>query len=65
MGIIIGIIVIIAGISIMVYALNDRRICDSPIYAIGLCALIIGIGITTEGVSPGLIINFFKSTFMK
>lgn len=65
MGIIIGIIVIIAGISIMAYVLNGRRACDTPAYAIGLFIVIIGIGITAEGVSPGLIVDFFKSTFIK
>lgn len=64
MGIIIGIIVIIAGISVMVYALSGR-IYDSPVYAIGLFIVIIGIGITAEGVSPGLIVDFFKSAFIK
>ena len=63
--IIVGIIVGLIGISIMTYVLNGRRACDTPAYAIGLCILVIGIGITAEGISPGLIVDFFKSTFMR
>ena len=63
--IIVGILVGLIGISIMTYVLNGRRACDTPAYAIGLFILIIGIGISAEGVSPGFIVDVFKSTFMK